>query len=216
VAIAAEFGSGSDPTSGIYLANTAVTNLVALEDTATPVVGKFFRSLPAGAISANASSQIAFLAELSDTVNRPAAGKGLYLYDPENGLQQIVRTGDSFGGSTVTNLFFNGALLNAISSQSPDTSVSGFNASGELAFAFDLANGQSGIAIWANSLPGDFDGDGDVDERDFLTWQRNPASGSLASWQADYGDLSPGLIDVPESNTFWMMAIGGLLITHRR
>src|SRR5262245_39274161 len=41
-------------------------------------------------------------------------------------------------------------------------------------------------------LLGDFDGDGDVDGRDFLVWQRggspNPLSaGDLAQWQANYG-----------------------------
>lgn len=41
-------------------------------------------------------------------------------------------------------------------------------------------------------LPGDFDNDGDVDGRDFLTWQRggSPAplsSADLASWQNNYG-----------------------------
>lgn len=35
---------------------------------------------------------------------------------------------------------------------------------------------------------GDFDGDGDVDGRDLLTWQRNPSVGDLADWQANYGD----------------------------
>jgi hypothetical protein len=34
---------------------------------------------------------------------------------------------------------------------------------------------------------GDFDGDGDVDGRDFLIWQRNPSVGDLADWQANYG-----------------------------
>jgi hypothetical protein len=35
--------------------------------------------------------------------------------------------------------------------------------------------------------PGDFDGDGNVDGRDFLAWQRNPNIGNLADWQANYG-----------------------------
>jgi hypothetical protein len=34
---------------------------------------------------------------------------------------------------------------------------------------------------------GDFDGDGKVDGRDLLTWQRNPSVGDLADWQANYG-----------------------------
>jgi parallel beta-helix repeat protein len=37
------------------------------------------------------------------------------------------------------------------------------------------------------ATPGDFDADGDVDGRDFLVWQRNPAVGDLADWQANYG-----------------------------
>lgn len=42
------------------------------------------------------------------------------------------------------------------------------------------------------SLPGDFDSDGDVDGRDFLTWQRGESttphsSGDLTEWQSSYG-----------------------------
>lgn len=37
---------------------------------------------------------------------------------------------------------------------------------------------------------GDFDEDGDVDGRDFLTWQRNPSVGNLADWQDNYGSRS--------------------------
>jgi hypothetical protein len=39
-------------------------------------------------------------------------------------------------------------------------------------------------------LVGDFDLDGDVDGRDFLTWQRNPSVGNLEDWQANYGASS--------------------------
>lgn len=39
---------------------------------------------------------------------------------------------------------------------------------------------------------GNFDGDNDVDGRDFLTWQRNPAVGNLADWQANYGTTGGG------------------------
>ena len=35
--------------------------------------------------------------------------------------------------------------------------------------------------------PGDFDGDGDVDGYDFLTWQRDPGIGELTDWQANHG-----------------------------
>jgi hypothetical protein len=59
---------------------------------------------------------------------------------------------------------------------------------------------------------GDFDGDGDVDGRDFLLWQRNQSLGSLTDWQEQYGwkeeellavgnegsdpgDVTPGLVN---------------------
>ncbi|MDZ4657971.1 MAG: aspartyl protease family protein [Bythopirellula sp.] len=57
----------------------------------------------------------------------------------------------------------------------------------------------------------DFDGDGDVDGRDFLAWQRNPSVGNLADWQANYnnGSLS-ALAAVPEPSALVLVicAIG--------
>jgi len=48
------------------------------------------------------------------------------------------------------------------------------------------------LAVVSSSTPGDFDGDGDVDGRDFLLWQRGGSpdplsSGDLADWQGSYG-----------------------------
>ena len=56
---------------------------------------------------------------------------------------------------------------------------------------------------------GDFDGDGDVDGRDFLAWQRGQSpdplsAGDLADWQANYG-VNPEITAstaVPEPTTF--------------
>jgi hypothetical protein len=50
---------------------------------------------------------------------------------------------------------------------------------------------------------GDFDGDGDVDGLDLLTWQRNPSVGNLADWQAAYsnGSLTGAVAAVPEPAT---------------
>jgi MYXO-CTERM domain-containing protein len=42
------------------------------------------------------------------------------------------------------------------------------------------------------ALAGDFDADSDVDGRDFMAWQRNPAVGNLADWQANYGQSGGG------------------------
>ena len=61
--------------------------------------------------------------------------------------------------------------------------------------------------------PGDFDGDLDVDGRDFLAWQRNPSIGDLADWQTyfgtDYGASLAAASDptaVPEPTT-WALAL---------
>lgn len=41
-----------------------------------------------------------------------------------------------------------------------------------------------------SAVPGDFDDDRKVDGNDLLIWQRDPAVGTLAEWQANYGAAS--------------------------
>lgn len=61
-------------------------------------------------------------------------------------------------------------------------------------------------------VAGDFDNDGDVDGRDFLVWQRNPAVGSLADWKNNYGSGPLGAIAVPEPGSLaLMLACAGLI-----
>lgn len=70
-----------------------------------------------------------------------------------------------------------------------------------------------------SSLPGDFDADGDVDGRDYLTWQRDPNVGSLNAWKANYGSSleSPGnLTAVPEPATTAMLILGLIASAWRR
>jgi hypothetical protein len=68
------------------------------------------------------------------------------------------------------------------------------------------------------ATPGDFDGDGDVDGRDFLAWQRNPAVGDLADWQNNYGTNSQitASTTVPEPTNFLLLALGLLAGTGMR
>jgi hypothetical protein len=70
----------------------------------------------------------------------------------------------------------------------------------------------------SEGIAGDFDGDTDVDGRDFLTWQRNPAVGDLNDWQTNYG-TDGGLsatASVPEPGTALLsLAVGALLLTRR-
>jgi hypothetical protein len=67
------------------------------------------------------------------------------------------------------------------------------------------------------TLPGDFDEDGDVDGRDFLSWQRNPSIGDLADWQANYGAGSfSASTAVPEPRSWMILLLGTLLVKLRR
>jgi len=80
------------------------------------------------------------------------------------------------------------------------------------------------LILTATQQAGDFDGDGDVDGFDFLTWQRGSLSPSdLADWEANFG-LSGGPLAgasaaaVPEPST-WMLAavlLPALMVRHRR
>jgi hypothetical protein len=89
-----------------------------------------------------------------------------------------------------------------------------------VSFSFDAITGMIVLGDWSQSLsllaitqtsglPGDFDGDGNVDGRDLLLWQRNPAIGSLADWQANYGQSTGELtaaITVPEpTGLIWVI-----------
>jgi T5SS/PEP-CTERM-associated repeat protein len=70
---------------------------------------------------------------------------------------------------------------------------------------------------------GDFDGDGDVDGRDFLIWQRggspDPRSaGDLADWQANYGvaPITGASTAVPEPASVCMLLAGSIAVLVRR
>ena len=190
VAFATEFAGSGDLLSGIYLADTGTPTLVALEDTVVPGGGKFFRRFLGESISLNNAGQLAFVAELSDSANGPAAGRGLYLYSPLAGLQQIIRTGESFAGGTLAGFGFTGAAYSmtqaADVNQSPDPNFSGLNGAGQLAFNFSIS-GASGIAIWSDpSAPvlGDYNHNGVVDAADYTVW-RNSLGQAGANLVAD-------------------------------
>jgi hypothetical protein len=174
VAFTTEFLGGFDPLSGIYLTSTSGTTLAAFEDTATPVPGKFFRGFLSGGTTINDAGQIAFIAELSDTVNGASAGRGIFFYDDAGGLQQVARTGDSLNGSTISTVYFYGTV-SGTGSVSPDTSFTGLNNLGQVAFAFTLADGTDGVAIWTKSVgvPGDYNENGVVDAADYVLWRKN-------------------------------------------
>jgi hypothetical protein len=83
----------------------------------------------------------------------------------------------------------------------------------------EVADYSLGLTLVPDELGGDFDGDGDIDGRDFLLWQRNPSVGSLADWQANYGEGSLAAVAaVPEPGTLLMLiaACGLATITRHR
>lgn len=81
-----------------------------------------------------------------------------------------------------------------------------------------------GLLTAIKPQPGDFDGDGDVDGRDFLLWHRdgspNPGSASdLADWDANYGTVPTPAVatTVPEPPTWAMVMLGmAASVTRRR
>jgi hypothetical protein len=74
-----------------------------------------------------------------------------------------------------------------------------------------------GLGSQSVGLPGDFDGDSDVDGQDFLVWQRNPSVGSLSTWQGAYpAPLSATIAAVPEPTAAVLLCLAGAALGMRR
>lgn len=127
---------------------------------------------------------------------------GIWASDLHGQVHLIARKGDQIevavGDSrTVSDLSFVGG--NSTSNGWP----SSFNNLGQLAFWASFTDGSEGVFVsnTAAHLAGDFNGDGTVDGRDFLAWQRNPSVGKLADWEANFGvaaSLSAFYTPIPE------------------
>jgi hypothetical protein len=76
----------------------------------------------------------------------------------------------------------------------------------------------------AAGAPGDFDGDDDVDGRDFLAWQRGGSptalsAGDLADWQNNYGEtpgLQASISAVPEPTSAILVVVMGAAVALAR
>ena len=83
------------------------------------------------------------------------------------------------------------------------SSVNGTYLGGGL--GLDVQYNVNDVTVEVISIPlGDFDVNGVVDGKDFLTWQLDPSVGSLADWEANCGMVAPlsaASAAVPEPNT---------------
>jgi hypothetical protein len=93
----------------------------------------------------NNAGQVALLASLTGTSGGATDDRGIYFFDDVLGLLPVAREGNSFLGSSITQLSFN--ML-------ASDEHNGFNERGHVAFQFELADGRSGIAIWSVPEPG--------------------------------------------------------------
>lgn len=93
----------------------------------------------------NNSGQIAVMGQLSGTLGGSQDDQGLYFFSDGLGLIQVAREGQSMLGSTITSLLFTGGLNHV---ESTGDEAMGLNDASQVAFAFQLADGRKGAAVW--------------------------------------------------------------------
>jgi hypothetical protein len=112
----------------------------------------------------NEAGQVAFFTNISGADGGVGENEGIFFYDDDLGLMPVARKGYPLLGSTITEMRFTPR-----GSMAHDNNRSGLNNRGQVAFAYELADGRSGIAIWSPpgfSPDGDLDGDGCVSQAD--------------------------------------------------
>ncbi len=73
------------------------------------------------------------------------------------------------------------------------------------------------VNLSAASVPGDLNGDGNVDGRDFLFWQTELGDeASLLLWQENYNSGGLAAASIPEPTTLGLLSLGGCLVTALR
>jgi hypothetical protein len=95
----------------------------------------------------NDAGQVAFLANLPGRSSREGRSVGIFFHDDALGLLKVARSGDVLLGSTIINLHFQSSEANSSNERS------GLNELGQVAYAYDLADGNSGVAIWTLTVP---------------------------------------------------------------
>jgi pectate lyase len=140
------------------------------------------------------------------------------------GFDQLVVTGDAtLGGSLDVSVLEGFALspaaqfeildvVGALTGEFEGLAEGGLvgNFGQDLFITYAAGDGND-VALYTlpGETDGDFDQDGDADGADFLAWQRDPAVGSLAGWEAKFGNSAPSASAVPEPGS---VAMVGLLV----
>jgi hypothetical protein len=115
-----------------------------------------------------------------------------------------------------------GTLTGTFAGLPQDDLVGQFNGV-NLYIRYDWGDGND-VALYTkpSGLAGDFDGDGDVDGRDFLAWQRGESprpwgAGNLALWRQNYREsaaeissTAPMTVPEPNSMAMFLLAAGSL------
>ncbi len=94
----------------------------------------------------NDLGQMVFEARMTATSGGSSDDYGLFIYDDLNGIRTVVREGDSYLGSVITNFTFEKGSF------AYSTDRDGFNEFGQVTYSFSLADGRRGIAVY-NSVP---------------------------------------------------------------
>ncbi len=170
-----------------------------------------------------------------------STGHGIWAYDPDSGLQLVAKSGDVIEVAPGDFRTIREDLWwtwYADPSGNQEGVSDSFNNAGQLAFKAMFTDGSDGIflATIPSLVPGDFDGDGDVDGVDFGLWQSGYPTASGASlgdgdadgdgdvdgvdfglWQANYPTNLGGaaMATVPEPATLFVMLAPGLVILLR-
>jgi hypothetical protein len=172
---------------GIWSEGPGALQLIAREGDIAPGLGEQarFKTFFADSVLLNSTGQTAFVATLEGDGITAANDQGIWIYDPTGASRLIIREGDV--AEVATNDF------RTFASFTPVNNKFQLNDLGQVAFMATFTDNSQAILVsqLAESLPGDFDSDGDVDGRDFLTWQRDPSVGSLVDWQTGYADGVP-------------------------
>lgn len=95
--------------------------------------------------------------------------------------------------------------------------IPGTGFAGTVTISYLGGTGNDVVLNLVGGLLGDFDSNGRVDGLDFLLWQRNPSVGSLADWEANYGQpVTAATTTVPEPGALVLALLASAALVTRR